>query len=254
MGFADPVAGDGKGGWSDQGPDNDAHNFKWRSRPLSPTCRLRSSIPRRTTAAPSLPCVRRIFPPDWKKRKSPLPPVPSAIHLYLLHTLCYNVPGTVGSVEVTGNSGKRQTFEVQSGRDIGDWWNPKPLANAFPGAVWANNSGGRAGLYVSHFELDPELEGIKELRFRSAKRSAIWIIAAATVSEHRYAPPSAERVVTRADGRWQELARPATPGIVRDRRSTAPSCRRRTLRRTGSSSMPTACSPAKAPRRRRSVS
>lgn len=214
MGFEDPVAGDGKGGWSDQGPDNDARNFKWRSPATFGNVPFAIVDPAKNNGRSVLTMRAANFPAGLEEAKIPAPAGTIGNHLYLLHTLCYNVPGAVGSVEVTGSSGKRQTFEIQSGRDIGDWWNPKPLANAFPGALWPNNSGGRVGLYVSHFELDPELKGIKSLRFLSANRPAIWIIAAATVSEHRYDPPSTERVVTRADGRWQELARPARPGIV----------------------------------------
>ena len=214
MGFADPVAGDGKGGWSDQGPDNDARNFKWRSPATFANVPFAVIDPAKNNGRSVLTMRAANFPAGLEEAEIPAPAGTVGNHLYLLHTLCYNVPGAVGSVEVTGNSGKRQTFEVQSGRDIGDWWNPKPLANAFPGVLWPNNSGGRVGLYVSHFELDPELKGVKSLRFRSANRSMIWIIAAATVSGHRYDPPSTERVVTRADGRWQELARPARPGIV----------------------------------------
>ncbi len=214
MGFTDPVAGDGKGGWSDQGPDNDARNFKWRSPASFANVPFAIIDPAKNDGRAVLTMRAANFPAGLEQAEIPVPAGTAGNNLYLLHTLCYNIPGAIGSVEVTGNSGKGQSFEIQSGRDVGDWWNPQPLANAHPGAVWPNNSGGRVGLYASRFELDPGLGGVKSLRFRSANRSAIWIIAAATVSDRRYDPPTNIRVVTRADGRWQELARPAKPGIL----------------------------------------
>lgn len=78
MGFADPVAGDGKGGWSDQGPDNDAHNFKWRSPATFANVPFAVIDPAKNNGRSVLTMRATNFPAGLEEAEIPLPPVPSA--------------------------------------------------------------------------------------------------------------------------------------------------------------------------------
>lgn len=109
---------------------------------------------------------------------------------------------TTGFLDIRYRNGKTQTIPVRSGIDCADWKTPFPAANAAI-ALRQNNSSGPAILYASSFPLsgkDPET-----LTFRTADPSARWLIAAATLSNHRiFFPPAASHpVVIRADQNWK---------------------------------------------------
>ncbi len=202
MGLADPKANDGKGGWSDQGPENDAARFDRKQelfanvpfRVLDPAANNGNAVlTMRSTRLPGglakavLPAGKRIL---------------EGRNLYLLHTLCWAAPGKVGTVTVTGKGGKTQSFEVGTGREVGDWWNPKPLDNGSVGATWLNSSD-RVGVYVSRFELPAGFGPVESVTLESANSGSIWIVLAATLSDTVYESPRAQQVRIVADEVWK---------------------------------------------------
>ncbi len=214
MGYRDETANDGKGGWSDQGPENDARNFKFKQNlygkvPFYPVDPAKNGgkavVALQSSRLPGGPATVELIPGGKKEE---------ATHLYLLHTLSWGGSGKIaGTIDVAGAKGK-QSITVTQGRDIADWWNPKPLPNAFVGAVWKTESGGRVGLYVSKFPLDPKLGAIEKVTLRAGDRGLLWIVAGVTLSDSDYPFPSAEKTVAKADARWKVLERPALPAIL----------------------------------------
>ncbi len=214
MDYCDETASDGKGGWSDQGPENDARTFKFKQtqygkvpfHPVDPAKNGgRAVVVFQSTRLPGGPATVELIPGGKKEE---------AKYLYLLHTLCWGNSGKLaGSIDITGAKGK-QSFSIERGRDVADWWNPKPLPNAFAGAGWKTQTGGRVGLYVSKFPLDAKLGAIEKVTFRAGDPGLLWIVAGATLSDTDYPFPSAEKTVIQADARWKVLERPADPVIL----------------------------------------
>ncbi len=215
MGFRDPVAGDGKGGWSDQGPDNDAAKFPLKRREFA-NVPFRITDPAKNDGKSILVFRSAKFPAgleqaaiDFTQAKC------SGSWFYLLHTLTWGsgVKGAIGTVTLTGKNGKAQVIEVVGGRDVADWWTPGRQPNAFPGAVWSNGSAS-VGCYVSRFKLDPGLGELARAEFRpAADATATWLVVAATVSRNEYAFPEAEKVVITEGNTWKTYPIPAVAGV-----------------------------------------
>ena len=213
MGFADPKANDGRGGWSDQGPDNDAASFRPRPDGLYAGFPFRVMKPGKNGGKSVLSMKSFHFPGGSAFAKTELKHPEKASWLYLLHTMCHNAKGNVGWVEIVGTSGKMQKIPVAIGKDIADWWNPKRLENAYPAVLWNNSQGGTVGVYVSRFPLLPEVSPVKSVTFRSAGQVPVWIILGATLSGVDYKFPDLRKFVTKEDRKWRPLP-PAKPGVI----------------------------------------
>lgn len=183
MAYADAVAGDGKGGWSDQGPENDLAGF--------PGGRLEfmgirfDTLPVKGPEDPAVITFKSrhlqsglgaseaaLFPPEQAR----------ANQLYLLHTTCWagKTGDAVGTVTVLFEDGREKSFDVRQGRDVADWWRPIGQSNGLP--VWSKpNRSEKVGLYLSRFDLGPRPSRIRRVTLATAGAS-IWIVVGATLS------------------------------------------------------------------------
>ena len=216
MGFRDQTARDGKGGWSDQGPGNDAANFNYKQLKYA-NVPFGVIAPERNNGK-SVVVFRSAQLPNGV-REVDLDLSSAAVsgnYLYLLHTLTfgYGFNDTVGTVELTGKNGKSAVIAIQGGKDVSDWWMPKRLENAFPGALWQNRSGGEVGVYVSKFRIPAELGELASVKFRPAAPKVTWILLGATISGQDYPFPETSRHIIRADKVWRPLPVPASPNII----------------------------------------
>ena len=211
-GFHDRKAGDGKGGWSDQGPDNDAANFNFRKKSFA-----------------NIPFV--IMDPAKNEGRSILvfrsPKDPGGMTraefdlsngqisgkwLYLLHTTTWGQGNSqVGKISLYGKNGVLKSLELQSGRDVSDWWNPQRHSNAFPAAFWQNVSGGNVGVYVSKFRLPDNLGEIRKISFEATGAVPVWIVVAATVSEKEFEQPEQDKYEVKECVRWKQIPEPNVP-------------------------------------------
>lgn len=198
--FRDEVAGDGKGGWSDQGPDNDLRSFPVRQ------CRFAGvefdvADPSKNNGraviglyckphAPAYPKSIRVAA-DGKKGK----------YLYLLHALAWEPKaGTViGTLDVAYADGTGSAIELAAGRDVSNFWRPRKQKNAAIGWYHANNSA-EIGIFVSRFPL--ENKPVKALSFNSSGKG-IWLIAGATFSDDIVPMAEREPLVMRANHDWR---------------------------------------------------
>lgn len=213
MGFADAVANDGKGGWSDQGPDNDAARFTPRRDNLYAGIPFRVIDPKENGGKAVLSMKSFHLPGGLESATAELKHPARASRLYLLHTMCHSAKGNAGVIEITGTNGKKQEIPVIAGKDIADWWNPKRLANAYPAALWNNPGAGTVGIYVSRFTLNPDVSPVKSVTFRSMNHTPVWIILGATLSGTDYSFPDAAQFTTKENAKWRPLP-PAKPGII----------------------------------------
>ena len=184
MGFKDEVANDGKGGWSDQGPDNDMRAFNIARQDYE-------GIPFKITD-PAANDGRAVISFDNQHLRNGLKnafidlsqTMPAASRLYIIHTSCFNSEpkGTpIGSVTAVFDDGSSVSKDVTMGVDLMDWWAAGDLANA---RVVARKGGpsSNVGVFLSKFELSNTPRRIKSIEFKSNGK-ALWIVAGATLSE-----------------------------------------------------------------------
>ncbi len=185
MAFADEVPDDGKGGWTDQGPDNDLRSLPLGQRDFAgvPFTVIdpannggRSAIVLRGKAKPNFPERVEVVLPEPAKGR----------YLYVLNAIAWPPRGPVEvgniTVEYTDNEfvdQMLQTFPLRNGVDVSDFWNPGTLKNAMVG--WrGRNSQAEIGLYVTRFDLGGS--AIRRICFESTGK-ATWMIVGATLSD-----------------------------------------------------------------------
>jgi len=213
MDFADDVAGDGKGGWSDQGPFNDAKKFKYQDVERFANVPFTVINPAKNNGKAVLVMNSPNFPNGPKEAVVTLARPAAAKYLYLLHTLCFGSADPAGIIKVMDVNGKTQTVKVVGNRDLADWWGMKKVSAGVPGATWSNGSGGTVGLYVSGFALD-DLAAVKSITFESSGNAPVWLVVAATLSADKIEFPSTKVVRMLPDERWQALSTKGETGIV----------------------------------------
>ncbi len=177
-GFADETADDRKGGWTDQGPENDLAmllpgTHRWNGVDFEILDPARNNG--RSCVMLAGP-FRHYFARDAAAEQKGQP---RGNYLHLLHATAWPTPDkTVGSVEITYLDGTKSTCEV-TGYDVGNWWSPVPRRDGE--VVWtAENGSSEVGLYRSSFPI--ENKPIRSVAFRSTGVS-VWGIVAASVGD-----------------------------------------------------------------------
>jgi hypothetical protein len=173
MGFRDETANDRRGGWTDQGPENDL-------RMLKPGTRRFGGIPF-TILDPATnqgkSCIVMAGPSRDYFPKSVAIPGGNARckYLYFLHAAAWAASDAAyGIVRVQYTDGSEERFEVKGRRDVGDWWACAPLPNG--AVVWTGeNKRSYVGLFMSRFEIADK--AIRKLELTSTGK-AVWGVAA----------------------------------------------------------------------------
>jgi hypothetical protein len=209
MGFADQTAGDGVGGWSDQGAANSFAEFDLARRDFGG---VPFSIvdPASNHGKAVLSFRHTSLPSGLHTATIDLPAGSTGRWLYLLHTTCYGAArGTVvGSLTVTARDGSSHPVEVRAGQDVADWWNPTYLPNGRV-VVAKQNQSATVGVYLSRFDLGADLD-VAQLTLTSSE-AALWIVVGATLSTREVALPGGEALSITAGNEWKALAPGANP-------------------------------------------
>ncbi len=149
MGFTDPVARDGKGGWTDQGPQNDLSPF-----PVGE--RIFGGVPFDIINPDSnggRSCIVQSNNPNLKfqPESKPIKVNAKLKRLLFLHSggwIDESKKEELGEYTVTYDSGRKVRIPLIGGDNIGDWWNtvaPKKHADS----VWSGmNKSGVVGVYL----------------------------------------------------------------------------------------------------------
>ena len=208
IGFADEFPGDGKGGWTDQGPHNDLRSFTLRTLPVGGT-RFRIIDPAKNNGKAAIGLGRN-FP-----REVSLPVSGCGSHLLVLHATGWTRPEKAGEFEVLFADGSIQRIAVISNRDVGNWWNPDHLPNGV--VVWrGDNRNAGIGLYFSQFKLDRDDPVKMTLR---GVRNQYWLIPALTLADGAIPLQGNDRPVVITEGKeWIRLntSRTIKPGSPLD--------------------------------------
>ncbi len=201
MGFADPAADDGRGGWTDQGPKNDlaamtlsgTHDF------AGIPFEILDPAKNDGKSCIAVSGIRR-FPPHGQLT---FPEPVKARYLYLLHAAAW-VPQTgekIGAVELTFADDTTQRIPVIAGKDCGNWWNPVfPFENGQIG--WTgDNPSGKVGLFVSAFRI-PE-KPLKAVGFLPEK--SVWMIAGVSTGNLRPQATAEDHLTITRGAEWQPI-------------------------------------------------
>ena len=209
----DSVAGDGTGGWTDQGPMLDGRAFEpeFRKNFISgaPFCIPVDNLnPNKKTVMVMRSATRN--PNGILEQEIPVAPT-KANYLYVLHALSY--PGANGSsagrIIVTTESGAKTELPVIVGRDLGDWYQGKPVTNGSD-ALRVKGRSAEYVLYVTRYALPQTDQKIVSVHFISDNEDKIWIIAGATLSETKYdlaAVKKKQPLIIKANAEWQQPLR-----------------------------------------------
>ncbi|MBL8993081.1 MAG: hypothetical protein JNM63_07055, partial [Spirochaetia bacterium] len=179
MDFKDETAGDGRGGWSDQG-SRDFRKFD--------TARSHFGGVDFNILDPSKNNGRAVITFKSPHVASPLsleqveiPAKGKGSFLYLLHTTawCGKKGEPVGTIVIRLKNGESVTREVLSLRDVADWGGPKICENAQP--VYQVDSDHVACVFLSKFEIDFTPQEVTSVTFKTTG-DPVWIIVGATLS------------------------------------------------------------------------
>ncbi len=215
MGFRDEVANDGKGGWTDQGSENDLRAMKPGEVNFAG---IRFSIvdPGTNRGKSCLAFRGKERPNFLEKAEYELPQKPKGKYLYLVNGVAWApTSGTnCGFVDLQYEDGSAETRELKAGVDTGNFWSPRNLENAYVG--WENvNGSSRIGLYVSRIPLQDK--ALTRLTLRSADQ--VWMVLAATVGSATMSPQTAfAQLTVKADQTWMPFTDSQTiePGSILD--------------------------------------
>lgn len=222
-GFTDDIANDRKGGWTDQGAENDLRTFPQGRQTFAgipfqilneKTYPGRTCIALRGKTRPYFPAQAELNLKQPVKGK----------YLYLLHCVAWPTHSIeeIGTVTLESASAEYVETEtvrhsIKCGENVGNFWDPKPLKYARIG--WrGRNSTTTAGLYITRIPLNGL--SMRRISFESAGKS-VWLIAGATVSDIELTFDPLRKLVLKPDAEFMELKesgvlRRVEPGSILD--------------------------------------
>lgn len=178
MGLTDQTTGDGKGGWTDQGPENDLRQLPVGRRKLG-GIEFDIIDPAKNGGHSCLMMAGRERPGFARSAVCEVPVGARAKYLYLLHATAWADNHPAGTLRVFYADGDTSSIPVKGNFDVGNWWTPTNLANA--DVVWqSENRSAYIGLYRSRFEL--KNKPLDRIEFLTGD-SSVWGIVAASLSD-----------------------------------------------------------------------
>jgi hypothetical protein len=184
MGFADAKEDDGKGGWSDQGPENDLRAF--------PTGRqVFGGIPF-DVIDPAKNGGKSCIVLGGGKRLKNLPTRSIGIRfgtrkvsrVHFLHGMAWSGPNPAGEYRVryVKDVELEKVIPIVTGKNISDWWNPKTIHGA--SIAWTAPPGeGQIGIYLFTWENPYPEMAVESLDFISQGNGPILGLIAVTGEE-----------------------------------------------------------------------
>ena len=202
MGFKDEVKNDKKGGWTDQGPDNDLSEMVPGKYVFS-GIDFQIADPKKNKGKG---CIVLAGPTKDFLPKSVTIPVKTTQampYLYVLHTAAWapKKETVIGQITAVYRDGTESANNVVIQRDLADWWNPVPLKN---GAVPMSfqNSTTYVGLYLSRYKF--ENKPIKYFKI-DANQKAVWMIVGMSVANEDIPLPANLPLLISESREWQPM-------------------------------------------------
>jgi len=180
-GFADEVAGDGKGGWTDQGP-NDARSIPsgaqtWRGVPFD-------IVDPAANAGKSCIVLKGEGRPDAPESAT-IPIGLTCDTLYFLHGCAWARPkGRVVARYVAHYAdGQKATVELHNGAEVVDWWHPYDTRQSAVGWEGVNAECDSIGLNIFAWTNPRPEARIESVTFAAAGNNAVPVLVAITAAD-----------------------------------------------------------------------
>lgn len=176
MGFADPVAKDGQGGWSDQGPDNDIHAFPIGEQEFSGIGF--GIVDPASNAGRSCVIVSANSDLPFKPESRPIAIGMALERLFFLHSGAW-IRGKepVGEYLVSYADGSTLSIPLTPGDNFDDWWGApsKTMRNAV--CAWStSNAGNVVGVYLFAWQNPRPEQLVVSITARSFGNAMIGLI------------------------------------------------------------------------------
>jgi hypothetical protein len=178
----DQVAGDGKGGWSDQGAENCLSGFP---RGRSDFAGIPFEIPANGPAAIFLKGTK--LPAFPESVEIPVPQVKAGA-LYLLLTYVWGGKDQVADAAIEYADGSRQEIRLIMGSHVGGWWSPADLTAAQVAWKGKNGLGNPIGAYLTAARVEKPDQAIRRLVFRTTPQEGSLVILGVTLDSNTPKP------------------------------------------------------------------
>lgn len=189
----DETAGDGRGGWTDQG------NNDMRQLPLGK--RQFAGLPFSVTER----CIGLYYTrtPFYPKEITVSGEGQSGKYLYLLHAEGWEPTRekSLGRIRFRYADGSTKWITLDSGKDCGNFWQPRNRPNAV--VAWKGHNGtSPVGMYVT--KIRTAGKPLRDITFQTAGNSS-WLIAGMTLSNDSVPMYNAVPVVMAANSEWRPM-------------------------------------------------
>ena len=216
LGFQDSTPGDGKGGWTDQGPGNDLSAFPV-SRKIFSGVKFDIIDPSSNSGKSCIGLFDQEHAPFYPPSATLKTGNVQGKYLYLLHALGWAPKDNTetGTIEILYEDGSRSEILVVNHRDVDNFHNPRRLENAQIGWSGRNHSA-RIGLYLTGFPIKSKV--LKSLTFRTSGKGGIWMIVGATVTDSKipFFQEEIRRMAPNADWKVMKHSKKYVKGSILD--------------------------------------
>lgn len=177
--FRDETAGDGKGGWTDQG-DNDFRALPTGSREAA-GIPFKIIDPEQNNGTSCI-VLRSRYSPSCPASVKGIPVHANLTTLYFLHTAGYGGnDGEYGIYRIHYEDGTHADYPLVGNQNIANWWNPLQLPDAIPAFVRKNETGSPIGLFVCRWSNPHPEKKIASLElFTDGRQGPMPILVAVT--------------------------------------------------------------------------
>lgn len=209
MGWTDETAHDGKGGWTDAGPEDDG---RYLERTVQREVLFNGYPFSLNTGAKSLLVMNHPehFQGGPKTVSLRLQNPVKARYLYILHTASWMSRNVVdvARITVTFASGKNQEFTLRNLRDLANWTHCISSENAKIAVRAKSALSSDVALYASRFTLDPQEGAVQSIQLEILPGGPIWIIAGLTLSDEDFVKAESQFRIGENET-WKPLIRDA---------------------------------------------
>lgn len=197
--FADQVAGDGKGGGTDQGKQSLTEFVPQRF-----YGGMEFDIPSSGNAVVTMDPLHdrtgiKSFTLTSKTKKA-------YNYLYLLHAAAWVAVSEekMGTVTVQYEDGSSNCFSIENGRNICDWWFMMELPYA-KAVYMQNREEGQGGILLTRFPLASK--SVKSIQFETCGKS-VWLVVGATLSNRDITVQGVRKELRYIAPRWKKADMP----------------------------------------------
>lgn len=185
MGFYDKVAGDGKGGWSDQGK-NDLREFKFKGRTMFDGIEFNIIDPAKNNGKS---CIvlrgqhKKTFP-----TKAEIKVNAKGAGIYFLQGASWSW-GVVGRYRIVYDDGTEEVVQLRDGREIFNWWSPGD--SEVSRVAWVGSNPVKSGIGLSVYAWvnpHPKKTIKKIIAETDGDKSFLHLVAATLTKKGPYLP------------------------------------------------------------------